>query len=98
LPITVIAQLPFREDAADQGIKALEEILPDTRAFEGCLSVTLHREQGSPHKAVLIEQWRSSDDHKAYMSWRAETGSSSGMRDALGGAPAIQYLDDLGTY
>jgi quinol monooxygenase YgiN len=95
LPITVIAQLAFREDAADEGIKALEDVLPDTRAFDGCLGVTLHREQGAPHKAVLIEQWDSSDAHKAYMSWRAETGSSSGMRAALSGAPAVQYLDDL---
>jgi len=96
--ITVIAQLPFREDAADEGLEALEEILPATRAFEGCLGVTLHREQGAPHRAVLIEQWRSADDHKAYMSWRAETGSSGGMRSALSAAPAIQYLDDLRVY
>jgi hypothetical protein len=32
------------------------------------------------------------------MSWRAETGSSAGMRSALGGAPSIQYLEHVSTF
>lgn len=98
MSITVLAHLPFRPDAMDEGMKVLEEILPDTRAFEGCLSLTVHRDQDAPHEVVLIEQWRSTDDHKAYMSWRAETGSSAGMRSALGGAPSIQYLEHVSTF
>jgi quinol monooxygenase YgiN len=49
LSITVLAHLPFRPDAMDEGMKVLEEILPDTRAFEGCLSLTVHRDQDAPH-------------------------------------------------
>ncbi len=95
MPISVLAHLKFRPDATDEGVAALEAIIPDTRAFEGCLSIVIGRNADDPSNVVLIERWRSAEDHKAYMAWRAQSGSSSGMRDALGEPPAIQYLDEL---
>ena len=93
MPVTVIADLQFTPEATEAGLAALAEMLPATRGFEGCTGVEVAQDQSDPCRVLLIESWRSADDHRAYMAWRASSGTNTGLRDALAKAPAISYLD-----
>jgi quinol monooxygenase YgiN len=83
----------FKPEATDEGIQALGDILPDTRAFDGCLRVDVVQDQAEKGHVILIEEWEAPEKHHAYMAWRKESGTSAGMRDALASPPAISYLD-----
>lgn len=74
----------------------LAEILPDTRAFDGCESLTAHRDEDDPAQLVLIEYWRSREHYDAYLQWRAERGDIERLGALLAGPPVIRYLADVG--
>src|SRR5579871_5657949 len=73
----------------------LAEILPDTRAFDGCESLTAHRDVDDPAEIVLIERWRSRERYDAYLQWRVERGDVERLGALLAGPPVIRYLEDV---
>jgi quinol monooxygenase YgiN len=93
MPITAIADLRFSAADLDAGLAALTAILPDTRGFDGCLSVDVVQDQVDPTHVLLIETWTTVDAHRAYMAWRASSGTSAGFRAALAGPPTMTYFD-----
>jgi quinol monooxygenase YgiN len=93
MAVTVIADLRFRADGLEDGLCALGEMLPATRGFQGCHGVEVAQDQADPCRVLLIEAWDRADDHKAYMAWRAESGTNTGLRGALAEAPSLSYLD-----
>jgi quinol monooxygenase YgiN len=70
----------------DERREAFEEYLarslPDTRAFEGCESITVHRAHEDANRIVLVERWRSHDDYVKYLEWRSTRGSLVGQYQA----------------
>ncbi len=88
----------FEADAlagkAEELIALFEEVLPDTRAYDGCEGVTVHRDQDAPERLVLIERWTSRSHYEAYLQWRAERGDPR-LGALLAGPPAARYLDDV---
>jgi quinol monooxygenase YgiN len=71
-PIVVTLRLTPADPKAFQGF--LGEILPDTRKARGCrFSKTYAAEDGSGD-FLLVQEWDSADDQKAYMAWRDSTG------------------------
>jgi heme oxygenase (mycobilin-producing) len=93
VPITAIADLRFSREGLDEGLKALASMLPATRAFAGCIAVDVAQDQADPTHVLLIEAWESADDHRAYMAWRASSGTNTGLRGVLAAPPVITYLD-----
>ena len=80
---------------AQELIALFEEVLPDTRAYDGCESVTVHRDQDSPDRLVLIERWTTRALYAAYLQWRAERGDPR-LGALIARPPAVRYLDDVG--
>ena len=60
----------------DRLVDLLAEILPDTRAFDGCNDVMLTERTGTPGALMLIEDWESAEHYEAYKNWRSESGTS----------------------
>jgi len=79
----------------DELVSLLAEILPDTRAFDGCGSLTVHRDQDEPGRLVLVERWASRDHHAAYLRWRADRGDIERLGALLAGPPSTRFCDDL---
>ncbi len=76
-------------------VALFEEVLPDTRAYEGCEGVTVHRDQDHPDRLVLIERWTTRPLYDAYLQWRAERNDPR-LPALLTKPPSISYLDDVG--
>jgi len=75
-------------------IALLEEVLPDTRAYDGCESVTVHRDQDAPDRLVLLERWTSRSKYEEYLEWRAERGDPR-LAAMLTRPPAIRHLEEV---
>lgn len=88
----------FEADAlagkAEDLIALFEEILPDTRAFDGCEGVSVHRDQDAPDRLVLLERWTSRSHYEVYLRWRAERGDPR-LAALLTRPPALRYLDGV---
>jgi quinol monooxygenase YgiN len=96
--VTVLADLHFKPEAAEEALKGLIDLLPDTRTFEGCRSVHVVRDQGDPSHVVLVEEWDSADDQRAYLAWRAETGALAGFAEVVTQPPVFTAFDQLQSF
>ena len=68
----------------------MKDALPDTRAYEGCLSVDTYIDE-STNTVHLIEDWESLDDQAKYLNWRIETGLLTNLDPILeGGASSMK--------
>jgi quinol monooxygenase YgiN len=59
MSVMVIADFQFHPDAAAEAIAGLHGVLPDARAFDGCIGARLLVRQDDHSRAVLVEEWGS---------------------------------------
>ena len=71
----------------------LASILPDTQAFEGCLSVEVVVPRDDDDSIWLLERWEAIDNYHAYKAWRGETGTSVLASDLVDGPPRATIAD-----
>lgn len=79
----------------DDLVVLFDGALADTRAYEGCESVTVHRDQDAPGRLVLVERWTSRARHETYLQWRADRGDGPSLAAVVAGPPSVRYLDDV---
>ncbi len=88
----VIVSFPAKEGMLDDLKETLKVALPDTRSFEGCISVDTYIED-STNTVYLIEDWVSLDDQSRYLNWRVETGLLDVLDPLLdGGAGGLKAI------
>ena len=88
----VIVSFPAKVETLETLKEAMRRALPDTRSFEGCLSVNTFIEE-STNTIHLIEDWETLDHQATYLSWRVETGLLTDLNPLLdGGAAAIKVV------
>ena len=76
--ITAILDLQLRADSLETAHKVIHATLTDTRAFPGCLDVTVLVDSDDPAHVVLYEKWESIEHDRAYRAWRASAEGASG--------------------
>ena len=69
----VTIEMPVKPDMLEDYLNILKGALVETRSYKGCRSVTTLVDQETS-SVVLVEEWDSAEDQKAYMAWRMETG------------------------
>jgi quinol monooxygenase YgiN len=93
--ILVVLELEAKPGSEGAMIEVLGRHLGDTRARQGCESVTVHQDHDQPTSIVLVERWASRADDDAYRAWRAGEGAISEMGPLVAAAPRIRYYDDV---
>ncbi|HEY3603284.1 MAG TPA: antibiotic biosynthesis monooxygenase [Sporichthyaceae bacterium] len=96
MSVTVTLLFPTQAEQSDNFWNALISVLPDTRAYDGCVSVTTHRDLDDPSKIFLIEVWDSREHQQKYLAWRVETGLMDAIGPMLAGAPVISAYSNPG--
>ena len=85
----VIVSFPAKEGMLEDLKETLKTALPDTRSFDGCISVDTYIED-STNTIHLIEDWETLDHQAKYLNWRVETGLLDDLDPILaGGASSI---------
>ncbi len=93
MTVTVTLAFSVRPERAEEFKSLLKDLLPDTRAFEGCLSVDVYQGQDVPGRIVLVEDWESKGHQQRYQDWRDETGIADTVGPFLAGEPQFNYFD-----
>ena len=86
----VIVSFPAKADTLEILKQSLKEALPETRSYDGCISVDTFIDESS-NTVHLIEDWETLEDQAAYLNWRIETGLLTSLDPILeGGASSIK--------
>jgi quinol monooxygenase YgiN len=79
LATTALLDLHIRGDRRADAPAAIEAILKDTRAFEGCLGVEVLADVADEAHVTIVEHWASLERDDAYRAWRATPEGASGL-------------------
>ena len=89
MPVTAILDLQLKADALDRANDVMRETLAATRAFPGCLSVTVLVDKADPTHVAVYEQWESAEADEAYRKWRTTPEGASDLGTVLAAAPTL---------
>lgn len=95
MSVNVVLEVQAKPESIEKLKSTLENILPDTRAFDGCISVQVTSNQDEPLNLVLLEVWESRQKNEKYLAWRTETGAFEVLGAMLSQPPSIRYFDNL---
>jgi quinol monooxygenase YgiN len=87
--ITAILELQLKADSLENADEVIRATLTDTRAFPGCLGVTVLVDSGDPAHVVLYETWESIEHDRAYRAWRATPEGASDLGSIMAAAPKL---------
>ncbi len=94
MAVTVLLTVRTKPGRSDDMLKFLADILPDSRAYQGCISLSTVRDQDDENVIVVVERWESRTAHEEYFAWRVESGTLNASMDYLDAAPDIRYFDE----
>jgi|TARA_B110000263_G_scaffold245330_1_gene254732 quinol monooxygenase YgiN len=95
MPITITLTFSVKPERTDEFKSLLESLLPDTRAYDGCLRVDVYQDQDDPSSIILVEDWTTKEHQQKYQAWRDETGIGEVVGPLLAGEPIFRYLGKL---
>jgi heme oxygenase (mycobilin-producing) len=90
--ITAILDLQLKPDSLEKGHEVIHATLTATRAFPGCLGVTVLADSDDPAHVIVLENWESIEHDRAYRAWRATPEGASGLGSILVGAPKLSHF------
>ena len=70
----------------------LDEILPDTRAYDGCQSLDVYFNTEDTGNMVMVAFWDSRVHYENYLNWRTETGVLDKVGLMFAEPPIIRYF------
>ena len=91
--LNVIAIIVAKQGHEAEVRAALESLVPQTRAEEGCKSYHLHVDMKDPASFYTYEQWENPEVLEAHLEGVKPLIAS--LQDKLAGAPRITVLDHL---
>lgn len=89
MAIIAILDLRLKAESLETAHKVIHATLTATRAFPGCLDVTVLVDDGDPAHVVLYERWESAAHDRAYREWRATPEGASDLGSILAAPPAL---------
>ena len=89
MPVIAILDLQLKADALDRADDVMRETLTATRAFPGCLGITVLVDQANPAHVAVYEQWESPEADAAYRKWRTTEEGASDLGTVLAAAPTL---------
>jgi quinol monooxygenase YgiN len=87
--ITAILDLQLKPESLETAPAVLHATLTDTRAFPGCLGVTVLIDSDDPAHVVVYESWESIEHDRAYRAWRASAEGASALGSVLAAGPKL---------
>ena len=89
----VILEIKANPGTGDSLQALFKEILPDTRSYNGCISLDLIRNQDDPDTFIAYEVWESKEHYETYFQWRVDTGAIAALEPMIEGPPQIRYFN-----
>ena len=93
MAVTVILEVKAKPGTGDNLVSVFRQILPDTRSYDGCISLELIQNQDDPDVLIAYECWETREHYEKYFAWRKETGALDTLGSLLVDAPNIRYFN-----
>ena len=93
MSVLVLLEAPVKSEDTSNMKSYMAEILPDTRAYDGCQGVDVYFNMEDSGNMVLVEYWDSRAHYEKYVGWRTETGVMDKIGAMLAGPPSIRYFE-----
>ena len=95
MSVTVLLELNVKPEHVEGIKQTFKAILPDTRAYDGCLGVEVTQNQDDANNIILVERWETRQHYEKYLAWRQETGVLDELGKVVASAPSIRYFDPV---
>lgn len=95
MSVTVTLEFPIKPERVEEFKALLNDLLVDTRAFEGCQRVDVYQDQERPGDILLVEDWASKNHQQKYQAWRDEIGTADAIGPFLASAIRFNYFDQV---
>lgn len=92
----VLLEFSVKDDAIEALRTWLRRILPDTRGFDGCVSIAVTQNQDEPTAITVVEQWVSRQHYEKYLQWRTDNGDLEELVGMMAGEPKFRFFDYFG--
>jgi len=89
----VILEFQAKEGCIEKVQSWLKSVLPDTRSFDGCVTLHVVQNQDDPAGIMIIEQWDTRQHYERYLAWRQERGDMEVFGSMMAGPPTIRFFD-----
>ena len=90
--LNVVATIPVKPEAVDQVRAALQTLVAETRAEEGCISYDLYESVAAPGTFVTLERWPDGAALDAHMGTPHVAAAFAAASEALSGEVQIHSL------
>jgi quinol monooxygenase YgiN len=95
MSVLVLFELQVKPDNISNMKLYMAEILPDTRAYDGCQRIDVYFNTEDAGSMVVVEYWDSRAHHEKYRAWRDGTGFRDRVQAMLAGPPTLRYLERI---
>lgn len=92
-PERILVEFPIDAERRAEFIDEVNQILVDTRAFEGCLAAHVWTHEQDPATVWIYEEWESRANQQAYVQWRADTGNTAHLAPFITGEVRFLWLN-----
>ena len=92
MSVLVHVEVDAKPELVADFIKYLTEILPDTKAYDGCIDINIYLNDNG-YTMAFIQNWVSKEHYQKYFAWRGETGDAAKLGSYLQGPPTIRYFE-----
>lgn len=96
MAVLVMGEVNVQPDRVAEFKAYLAELLPDTRAYDGCRGVEVYEEEEKEGSILFVEHWESREHQEKYAARRTDTGVMAKFGAMLGGASSVRYFHDTG--
>ena len=93
---TLLLEFRTKPEFTDGMAKMFKDLFPDTRSFDGCISIYGSQNQDDKHSFALVEVWESREKYEAYLEWRTERGDLENLASMLESDPSFRFFDMIG--
>ena len=88
----IAADIVCKEDTGKQMLEGFKEILPDTRARDGFISIEVNIDQDKPDRIFAYEHWKNCASYETYIAWREERGDMDAIKEAVAEPPKFSFF------
>ena len=92
MAVRVILEVQAKPGTGDKVVAFFRSILPETRAYEGCISVDTLQNSDDVDNVVVVEVWDSREQYEKYLAWQRDIGTSDRLMAALAEPPSIRHF------
>ena len=95
MSVLVLLEVQVKPEVIPDMKSYMAEILPDTRAYDGCQKIDMYFNTEDTGNIVVVEYWESRAHHEKYAAWRTETGFMDKIGTMLAGPTSLRYCERI---